>query len=1485
MQDQNIKSLKDELSSGLWHLDFDIEHPILRNHLVYKQPILPGLAWIDIFYQWLSKLDLSFKHYTLSNLFIFRPLVVSYDKPVELILKFNELNNGWNVTIWNKQDGEINRYVTAEMLACKEVSFQEYINLDKLIKQYAPVKPLSSVYERCRSQQLYHSDIMLADGWILDCKDAFLAKIKIDSSFLNKADNCIFHPALIDACGIASTEVFELLTNQPEQLYLPLYYGSFKASSKMIEACYVRIRMSEAKFKQEIITLTLEFFNHKGDKIAELTNFKNKLVRHPDLIAPDINLKASSHIADALIPDLDRCDNIESFLTLIIAKHIKLPVEDINVDLGYYELGLSSTSLLEVVNLLENILETSFSPTLLFEHTTISNLAKYLEENYSLQCKNIFLSKKETHQPNELSMPSESTFLDNYSGALQLCTHTPLCMKLDELNKHDNTQHDIAIIGMSGKYPMADNLDEFWQNLCDGKDCISEIPSERWDYKQFDALKSPSGKKISKWGGFITDADCFDAAFFNISPRDASNMDPQERLFLQACWSAMEDAGYTPENITKTIGKYKRKPVGVFVGVMHKDYTLLQAEVGASNDRMQMSLSYAPIANRVSYFCDFHGPSMAIDTVCSSSLVALHLAVQSLIRGESKVAFAGGVNLSLHPSKYITYNRMDMHASDGYCHTFGEGGDGYVSADGIGSVLLKPLDDAIRDSDHIYAIIKATATNHVGKASGITVPSPVAQGDMIAQCIRTSGIDPETISYIEAHGTGTILGDPIEIQGLKQAFSQFTQKKHFCAIGSVKSNIGHAESAAGISGLIKAVLQLHHKTLVKSLHAEVINKYLGIEDSPFFVQQITEPWNQNTKTLRRAGVSSFGASGSNVHVILEEASQPENKSIAKSAYLIVISAKTESSYQQKIVDMIHWLDDPRFKNVPLQDISFTLSLGRRHFKYRGAWVVTDRKDLKNKLQLSQDNQENYSIVSKIVNNKIDIDAQSKLETLVHSLAQNIMRSAEYQQTLEEFSQYYLKGYSIPWDSLFENEACHRVSLPTYPFAKKRYWLPIERKIERSQLEPTSTTLDFDNFSHPESDISLAYYKPYWEATTLPNMEQLSPPLTIVAFVNKATVFSSPGVNCIRVEPGENYQCIAKDYYRIRAGLQSDYIQLFSDITKDYPQSDWQYVVSAWGLESRENQGELEDWLARELHQGIYHLLGVSQGLLSQHVKRVRLLHLYRYHEGTLTLDPMNTSFIKTIQEEQPEYIYSVIGLDLLSVVKHSDLFSELILPELQVSRTAFIQYMDGRRYERQFSKLEVSNADAYPRAVRLRSHGVYLITGGLGGLGFLFSRYLAKHYGAKLLLTGRSVLDSEKQSKIAALEALGAEVHYESVDVSDRASVQELMGVCQRRFGELNGIIHAAGLAARSFVQDEQVETIERLSRAKINASIYLDEYSRDQPLDFMVLFSSISSHLMNASLTAYGSVNAFLNYFADYREYWVEQGKRRGRICWSNVG
>ena len=511
---------------------------------------------------------------------------------------------------------------------------------------------------------------------------------------------------------------------------------------------------------------------------------------------------------------------------------------------------------------------------------------------------------------------------------------------------HEN--RDIAIVGLSGRYPQAANIDAFWRNLQTGVDCVTEIPVERWNREAY-------ADNLCQWGGFIENADKFDPLFFNISPREADYMDPQERLFLQCVYHTMEDAGYTRESLARN----RKGPanVGVFVGVMYEEYQLYGAQAQAQGWQVATAGSPSSIANRVSYWCNFRGPSMAVDTMCSSSLTAIHLAVQHLNKGSCDAAIAGGVNLSVHPNKYVLLGQGNFTSSKGRCESFGEGGDGYVPGEGVGAVLLKPLGQAQADCDQIYAVIKSTAVNHGGKTNGYTVPNPVAQGEVIGEALKQAQIDPRSISYIEAHGTGTSLGDPIEITGLGRAFGADADKG-FCAIGSVKSNIGHLEAAAGIAGISKILLQMKHRTLVPSLHSETLNPNIDFAETPFVVQRELANWDKPKVEVdgkvreypRIAGLSSFGAGGSNAHIILQEYEAPANARQIDQPALLVLSAKSAEQLSQQAANLLAHVEAHQLGDSDLYNLCFTLQVGREAMEERAATMVDSMAALKQKLE-------------------------------------------------------------------------------------------------------------------------------------------------------------------------------------------------------------------------------------------------------------------------------------------------------------------------------------------------------------------------------------------------------------------------------------------------------------------------------------------------------------------------------------------------------
>nr|ASA76631.1 polyketide synthase [Pyxidicoccus sp. MCy9557] len=592
----------------------------------------------------------------------------------------------------------------------------------------------------------------------------------------------------------------------------------------------------------------------------------------------------------------------------------------------------------------------------------------------------------------------------------------------------------IAIIGLSGRYPQADTLDAFWTHLKAGRSCISEVPPERWRWERYHHPDSEQPDSIySRWGGFLADFDKFDPAFFNISPREAEVMDPQERLFLEVAWATFEDAGYdvTAPSLDRDIG--------VFVGAMNGGYGWVAGEAWASGLWSSGRAAYWSIANRVSYLLNLSGPSFALDSACSSSLTALHLACESLRRGECRAALVGGVNLILHPLHYYGLVSMRMLSHGDQCRAFGDGADGFVDGEGVGAVLLKPLAQALADKDRIWAVIRGTAVNAGGKTSGYTVPNPHAQEQVIARALKEAGVHPRTISYVEAHGTGTSLGDPIEIAGLQRAWRAHTQDRQFCALGSVKSNIGHLESAAGIAALTKVALQLRDGLLVPSLHSEVTNPHIDFAASPFFVQHALSEWRRpdDGKTPRRAGISSFGAGGANAHVILEEApaqpgpALPEEEGVP---LVLVLSAKNQErlrAYAGVMADFLERNERARERgefSVRLADIAYTSQVGRQAMEERLAVVASRVGVFIDALRAFASQQATSGV---LFHGRASPSAEQPAPLPAESTAEAMARG-------------WVAGAPVSWSRLHEGRPRQRVSIPTYPFSRKRYWIGEQR---------------------------------------------------------------------------------------------------------------------------------------------------------------------------------------------------------------------------------------------------------------------------------------------------------------------------------------------------------------------------------------------------------------------------------------------------------
>ena len=427
------------------------------------------------------------------------------------------------------------------------------------------------------------------------------------------------------------------------------------------------------------------------------------------------------------------------------------------------------------------------------------------------------------------------------------------------------TDGRIAVIGLSARYPGGATTDELWNTLVSSRCAVREVPADRWDAGQyFDADPATPGKTNCRWGGFVDGIDAFDPLLFNLSGRDAELMDPQQRLFLEGSWTALEDAGYAGAGVSGM-------NCGVFAGAPASSYATDAQRCGVDSDaQVLMGNDTAILASRISYLLNLRGPSIALNTACSSSLVAIDLACQSLLSGQCEMALAGGVCLFPDPGFYLSASKAEMLSADGLCRTFDEGANGFVPGEGVGVVVLKNLDAALRDGDHIRGVILGVATNQDGKTNGITAPSSRSQTDVQLSAYELAGINPDSISLIEAHGTGTALGDPIEVEALTRSFRKYTDRSQFCAIGSIKTNIGHTGQAAGVAGLIKALLSFEHELIPPTLHLERPNSRIDFERSPFYVATEPVAWPRQAETPRRAAVSSFGYSGTNAHLVVEE---------------------------------------------------------------------------------------------------------------------------------------------------------------------------------------------------------------------------------------------------------------------------------------------------------------------------------------------------------------------------------------------------------------------------------------------------------------------------------------------------------------------------------------------------------------------------------------------------------------------------------------
>jgi polyketide synthase PksN len=623
----------------------------------------------------------------------------------------------------------------------------------------------------------------------------------------------------------------------------------------------------------------------------------------------------------------------------------------------------------------------------------------------------------------------------------------------------ESRDEDFAIIGMAGRFPRAENVQQFWNLLRQGVNCIRDYPDARRkdiepilrnphyaDFLIGDSFRQEDIRHVHKPAGYLDEIDKFDAGFFGIPPAEATYMDPYQRLALEVAWEAIEDAGYGGKRLYGT-------STGVFIGKDATNYSLYR--YCSTQDPMQLTGSWESIiASRISYIFDFRGPCLLVDSACSAGLVSVHMALQSLQNGECDTAIAGGINLSVTgelSNRYQGGMNMDsVESEDSIIRTFDGRANGTVWGEGIGLVVLKRLSKALQDRDHIHAVIKGSAINNDGASNGLTAPKAEAQEEVIVRAWQKARIDPETLSYVEAHGTGTVLGDPIEFKGLTSAFQRYTNKRQFCAIGSLKTNMGHLVAASGVASLFKVVKSLQDREMAPTINFGKPNPYINFLGSPLYVNDTIRPWVAASGP-RRAALSSFGFSHTNCHMVVEEAPPKTRAAPRKKAYALSLSAKTGSVLVNYVERLRAFCQGEGWN---LADLCYTSNIGRGHYAHRLAVVASTEQELRNSLTAAAESigggpkhafvlYGQHQIVSdrkklREVGEITDKEKKNLTSLAGFKLDKFLVEDGDAAQLLD-LCQQYVEGADIDWERFYADEPRHRLSMPTYPFQRVRVW--------------------------------------------------------------------------------------------------------------------------------------------------------------------------------------------------------------------------------------------------------------------------------------------------------------------------------------------------------------------------------------------------------------------------------------------------------------
>lgn len=1196
-----------------------------------------------------------------------------------------------------------------------------------------------------------------------------------------------------------------------------------------------------------------------------------------------------------------------------LARFARIPHEQLDPARNFMDLGIDSIVALQIRRDLERALGISLEATVTFTQPTVERLAAYLLKHHRAALTRVLGAMDVQSDAPEASRGAFPPHIQAMPTRGQESPH-PSALPMGEGGRSDGARilpatvgqahrrmsgpRDVAVIGMACRFPGSDTPEEFFASTLGRGELIGRMPSRR-------GRLCCEGEAVDLVGGFLENVEEFDADLFRLSPHEARMMDPQQRLFLETSWEAIERAGYSPEELAG-------RRCAVFAGTNTNEYLkLLSASGDAGDPYAHSGNAVSAVATRVPYVFDLRGPALAIDSACSSSLLTVYLAAQGLRDGQFELALAGGVNIILQPAGTRMVREYGMLSPEGRSRSFDDRAAGFVRSEGCGVLLLKRLEDALRDRDNILAVIKGVASNNDGAGkAGLPAPSSGAQSKVILAALEDAGVTADSIGLVEAHGTGTALGDPIEVEGLASAFRSQTTRIGYCALGSVKSHIGHAESAAGIAGLIHAIEAVRTGTLPPTGGFDAPNRHIAFEKTPFFVNERVRPWDSSP---RRAGVSSFGFGGTNVHVVLEESRRPPTPTESLGGpHLLPLSAADDVGLRQWIDRYRVWIQ--RHPDADLANVCFTASVGRRHHAARIAILAASIEQLADRLEILHLSRQwedlspamfCYGLAARDDSQRRG-DVEAELELLcrehpahgarIRSLCEgadpssdaDILAGATRATLLPLLGRLYARGANIDWRRVMDGERRRRIELPTYPFQRRRYWLrepaigppsepvrpPREDDAARSQAPnafPGVTTAAID---------ALLY-----ESTLAPVSATLTPELSghwllladeggmVCPF---AESLKTAGARVVTCRAAARFARGA-DGWTIHPDNPADYTKLLADVFPDHRRI---HVVHLWAS-SRASPAETVFDVEERWATGPRSLLFLAAALARHKANDpVQLFAVTKSVSGERAwLDPESSAMAAVLQSvalEHPNFQCRMIREHAGSVSEAAALVRELS----HVNDAPMVDVEPGRCRAVKMRPVDLIGLDR--RKLGIQNGGCYLITGGMGGIGLELARWLARHYRARLVLVGPTPVAREndgpiakfalddrsrrRRSAIDEIDGLGSEVLAVAARAEDLQAMSTVFKEAIGRFGRVDGVFHLAGVLRDGPIERLSAGDFNAVWRPKAQGAWVLDRLTRLYPPDWTIYFSSIAAATGSPHQAVYAAANAYLDGLARAR-------------------